>query len=549
MAEKPMSSMDSKERSAPRRTKRLHGHFLDRLGSTFRSVAGTVARGRALTVAVFSLAIALPMCVSPFIISAAPVSAAAEEETPFTIVSAPDFLNADIGDVRESPLWRDGDPNSINDSITAGLTTVFGEIQGERPDKVLVAGDLVDGHWGQDVEDTGIFGPVGTAGEKRLAIARAGTLYYTQWLRRFRDRGLAVYPAVGDHDIGDNPWAGSPEYDFKRHSMNIYKSTWASVFTRPAGSYTYPNHPASGAHTDTAYAVMLAPEVLLVTVDVFKRTDSDIERTVDGEQLAWLDGVLARAQARGVDWVIVQGHVPTLGPVRYRSSSNMSIAHRADSAFWKSLVRHKVDLYLSGEVHDTSMIHEAGVTQISHGGLFGKSQSSFLVAHFFPDRLELTAKDLNAGPAPSGPRLWATSWRRPRAVVNYLGGTTDIGRLTLTPDQRVLHQSGKLFQYKLTTRIRGRSAARTLSDSSTWQAVSNPSGAAFQFEVKVADGSANYGPIQATPWRPSGELTLRMGDGQTECARVRANHPISALTTPWSPWRCVTSPYDDRALV
>src|SRR4051812_2425539 len=131
MAEKPMSSMDSKERSAPRRTKCLpRGHFLDRLGSTFRSVAGTVAGGRALTVAVFSLAIALPMCVSPFVISAAPVSAAAEEETPFTIVSAPDFLNADIGDVRESPLWRDGDPNSINDSITAGLTTVFGEIQG-----------------------------------------------------------------------------------------------------------------------------------------------------------------------------------------------------------------------------------------------------------------------------------------------------------------------------------------------------------------------------------------------------------------------------------
>jgi hypothetical protein len=95
-----------------------------------------------------------------------PVTAAADGPGFLTVVSHPDFLNADVGDVSRSPYWADGDPNAINDSYRAGLTTVMDQMKSENPDATLVIGDLVDGHWGVDVDNTGIFGPVGTAAEK-----------------------------------------------------------------------------------------------------------------------------------------------------------------------------------------------------------------------------------------------------------------------------------------------------------------------------------------------------------------------------------------------
>jgi hypothetical protein len=504
-------------------------------------------RTAALTAAVaLSVPLLLPSA-SP--VAATPVRAAAVDPGFLTIVSHPDFLNADLGDVSASPLWKAGDPNSINDAYRTGLDTVMDQMKSEHPDAVLVIGDLVEGHWGLDVDNTGIFGPVGTESEKRAAIARAGDLYYSQWKQRFTDRGLTVYPGIGDHDIGDNPWNGSPNADFKRRSMDVYKSTWADHFTKnPDGSDVYADHPTVGDHTDTAYAKMLDPNVLLVTVDDFDRTDTDVARTVNGAQLAWLDKVLTRAQAQGVKYIIVQGHEPVLGPVRFRSSSNMHLSGRAGSAFWKTLVKHKVDLYLCGEVHDTSMLRNGGVTQIAAGGLFVKGQSSYMVGHFYPDRVRLTIKDLNTGPTdPSAAPLWATTLKRPPGSVNYTGGTTTVGTMTLTPDQSVTKATGKLFPYTLSVAM-PQPPARTLTRSATWQAVSDPAGASFEYQTETAIGSGPFSTplVGASTTDP---LVEPLRDGRTVCASARAHHPVNGLTTGWSPWRCVTAPYDDRALV
>ena len=500
------------------------------------------------------LALSIPLLLAPSSpVSATPVSATApatgEDPGFLTIVSHPDFLNADVGDVSQSPSWVEGDPNAINDSYRVGLTTVMDQMQSEKPDASLVIGDLVDGHWGVDVENTGIFGPVGTEDEKRAAVRRAGDLYYSQWKQRFTERGMPVYAGVGDHDIGDNPWNGSPDADFKRRAMNVYKSTWAAHFTKnPDGSHAFPDHPTVGPDTDTAYATKLAPQVLLVTVDVFNRTATDVERTVSGAQLAWLDDVLTKAQAQGVTYIIVQGHVPVLGPVRFRHSSNMHLAGRAGSAFWKTLVKHKVDLYLSGEVHDTSMLRDGGVTQIATGGLFDKSESTYMVGHFYPDRVELTVKEMNAGDVDTtAPSLWATSWRRPRQYVNYTGGATTVGTLTLTPDRRVITQTGKLFPYTLQATLPSTSA-RTLTNTATWRAASDPAGATFEYQSRVATGSAPFAAPQVGAARTA-PLTLPLPDGQTACASARAHHPVNGLTTAWSATRCVSAPYDDRALV
>ncbi len=500
-------------------------------------------------------------------------SARADEPDPdYTFVSHPDFTNADIGDTTQSPLWEEGDPNGINDSYRAGVTTVIDTMLSERPDSVLVDGDLVDGHWGQDVDQTGIFGPVVTDQQKRAAVTAAGDLYYSQWWARLKTLGQAavdagtiaanpqVHAALGDHDIGDNPWSGGADADFKRSAVPTYRAAWARYATRlPAdqgGGYRYGDHPAAGEHTDTAYATYLSPDILLVTVDVFRRTDTGVDLSVRGDQLRWLDAVLQRADDQGVRWVVVQGHVPVLFPVRARYSSRLRLARGADSAFWKTLVRHKVDLYLCGEVHDTTARTRGGVMQICHGGAFVHGESSYLVGRFFGDQLQLTVKDMVSGAISADPgRLWETAAKRPVGEVNYpvdpdtgLGRTTVGGTMTLTSSNTMLDATGNLEPYEISAGMRGRRDERSLTGRGTWTATATQPDARFQFQTRTATGATALGSKQATDWRTSATLSRRLTDGRTICTRARARLLETGLTSAWTGWRCVYAPYDDRAL-
>ena len=108
-----------------------------------------------------------------------------------------------------------------------------------------------------------------------------------------------------------------------------------------------------------------------MTLDVFSRTRGRVVAEVDPAQLRWVRGVLREARRADVDWVVVQGHTPVLGPVRQTGSSGLMYRGGRGSALWRTLVRRDVDLYLAGEVHDVTAIRDRGVTQVSHGGLFG----------------------------------------------------------------------------------------------------------------------------------------------------------------------------------
>jgi len=477
-----------------------------------------------------------------------PPASAGPAEPSYTLVSHPDFLNADIGDATLSPLWQPGDPNSINDSYRAGLDTVLGAIDGEHPDSLLVAGDLVEGHWGQDVDRTGIFGPVDTDEQKREAITRAGDLYYSQWWQRLAARGIKTHAAVGDHDIGDNPWKGSASADFKRSALPTYAAVWSKYATTRNGVPRYASHPRSGVHTTTAYSTRLAPDILLVTVDVFQPTATDVRPTVTGAQLSWLDRVLSRADTEHVGWVIVQGHVPVLWPVRSRSSSRLHMDGGAGSAFWRVLVKHKVDLYLCGEVHDTTAVERDGVMQVCHGGLFVKGQSSYMVGSFTPTQAHLTVKDVVSGPAQQQPPLWATTLKRPPAAVNYLGGTRVMGEMTLTSSNQVLRRTGKLAPWKLLVSLAGPNSERALTGQGTWSATADDPRAVFEFETRSGSGSTALGAAARAGWRTSGTLTEPLPDGTSTCARARAKVNVTELVSAWSGWRCVTAPYDDAAL-
>jgi hypothetical protein len=126
---------------------------------------------------------------------------------------------------------------------------ILDEVEAEQPDSVLVAGDLVEGRWGLDVDGTGTFGPVGTLAQKRRAALNAGNLYYGEWGRRFASRGLTVFPAVGDHEIGDNPWQPNQA---KWRMFDTFKSAWARNFvTRWGKAHKYAECPVGSSFEDT----------------------------------------------------------------------------------------------------------------------------------------------------------------------------------------------------------------------------------------------------------------------------------------------------------
>lgn len=327
------------------------------------------------------------------------------------LLSSPDFLNGDVGDLADGPGFWSQQPgatrtsNSTNRDYERALDRILDDWEALDPAGVLVAGDLVDGRWGSDDQGSGNFGPVGTIPERRLALQRAARTYYPQWKQRFVDRGLSVFPAMGDHEYGDNPWPQA-----KRDLAADFKAEYARVFTTDAtGQPLFADRP-EGPASLSAYAGRPSPDVQVVTLDVFDITPERARVRVDPQQMTWLRGVLRRAQRDDVEWVIVQAHVPILYPVRARDSSLLHYPRGSESRLWKVFDRFGVDLYLAGEVHDATTAEADGVVQISHGGIFQFSLTTALLLDFYGDRLYVTLRDYDVqhSEKPNGTRLWET---------------------------------------------------------------------------------------------------------------------------------------------
>lgn len=367
----------------------------------------------------------------------------------YTFVSMPDFLNADVADLSGSPMasWDDGDPIATTSEYEEQIGIVLDEVAREGARDVLVAGDMVEGRWGMDVEETGIFGPVDTYEQKVEAVRRAAGTYYPAWKQRFDVRGLETFTSLGDHEIGDGHWNGlvyGPYAEFKHQALGVFKSEWATYLN--GGGNRFANHPKEGQARKTAYATMLHPEVLLVTMDVFRRTKLDVVVDPGPAQLGWLRSNLARARAAGVDWVVVQGHIPVLRPVRATRSSfpKLKFQDGRSSEFWRTLARYDVDLYLAGEVHATTAKRDRGVLQISHGGLFYVGEASYLVGRVFRNRLEIETRAFDASVLEDGPRFWQTMRRTSPVSIDYRSESHRTGSMGLTRSGEVLYRTGLL---------------------------------------------------------------------------------------------------------
>ena len=314
-------------------------------------------------------------------------------EEPWTFVSMPDFLNVDT--TYPQPGWEDA------------LTYVLQAVKAEGPDFVLVAGDLLMGRWWSE--------------EK---IEKYAARYYTDWIERMDAHGLRYYTAIGDHEVGDNPWP--PE---RAALVPSFKRAFRDYLKMPLNG---PEHMKG-----TAF-YLVHNNTLIVAVDVFEKGKSlqgqgDIAARVSGAQLAWLRDVLE--SHHGVDHIIVMGHTPILGPVRKQSSSGLMLERGRESAMWQTLAEYDVDLYLCGEVHAITCIEKDGVQQIAHGGLFGYNPKvNYLVGQVWPDRVELELKELDI--VCEGERLWQEGRNRPFETVRITEetrtrGYLSVGHLTL----------------------------------------------------------------------------------------------------------------------
>jgi 3',5'-cyclic AMP phosphodiesterase CpdA len=372
-------------------------------------------------------------------------AARGEEET-WRFASIPDFINFDVGSVKELPTY-DGGPDSSSPEYEALLGEILDSIRAEDPEFVLVAGDLVMGHWDVDWDKRLIFGPVGTDAEKSAAIRKAGDLYYGLWKERFSSRGLDVHVALGDHEIGDNDWSA---LNPKSRQVGVFKDVFARHFTENGdGTPRYQKRPTGTECSRTAYAFRHR-NALFVTVDVFLQRDplkdsgqksGTVVATVTDGQLEWLRRVLAEANADpAIDHIIVQGHVPVLRPTRAKLSSGMSMqdengAIGVATAFWRTLSEGKVDLYLCGEVHDITASRALNVYQIAHGGIVGQPiPANYLVVEVTGNKLDLNLKSI---PVQAGTQwMWQTNRNRPYAdgaisAIDKASGFQTAGTMTI----------------------------------------------------------------------------------------------------------------------
>ncbi len=300
------------------------------------------------------------------------------------------------------------------------------QLKAENPDFLLIAGDLVNGHWWD--------GP--------KCIEQMGAIYYENWIRRMRKHNLKYYVCIGDHELGDDPWP--PE---KLKLMPDFERVFARHLQMPD------NGPPD--KKGLAYS-FIHNNTLFVTVETFESQDGEMRLDVIGPQLEWFKDVLARN--KGVNHIIVQGHIPVFGPNKARSSSSLMVEGGKQSEFWNVMKRSGVDLYLCGEFHAVTIRQSDGIWQIVHGSSWGReivNTQDYLVCKVAPDSLQLEMK--NFPMQAKGDYMWNLHKDKgPREIVEISKETMQqgpqvTGTLTIqkTKDgKQFLNRTGVFQQYQ-----------------------------------------------------------------------------------------------------
>ena len=255
---------------------------------------------------------------------------------------------------------------------------------------VMLPGDCCRGHWDTD-RFIKSFKPGLTPAE---AILQAGALCYTGMVNAFKEAGYSkLLMAVGDHEVGDKHQA-----EFREAFANVFNinpDNGQFIYDKPIGEA--PSRPLGTKYETTSFAYQ-HKNVLFVTVDVFHQEDPDkkigmqgsVTGAVVGKHLEWLDHVLSEARKdASIKHVFVQSHLPVLQPVRRINSSGMLMDDEMESDFWKTMRKHKVDIYFAGEVHSNTVTKDpkSDLVQVVTRG---RNLNNFATVDVTDDEIDIT---------------------------------------------------------------------------------------------------------------------------------------------------------------
>jgi hypothetical protein len=329
----------------------------------------------------------------------------AHAEEPWRFITLADWHSA------EKYVRQKDNPNWLSGAIQRDIDAVKMIKSRYGGDLMLLPGDSNEGEWA-----TRKFLKTFQPGlSPHQAVLQAGDLCYSGMIDAFTKGGYdRLLMAVGDHELGDNPWrVRSP----KSRSLSEYRQVLTKAFNRDgdSGAFKYtesigaaPARPLGTKYEDTSYAYR-HKNVLFVTVDTFhhegpqKRVGSEgtVTGAVTGRHLNWLNLVLAEANDDPtIKHVFVQGHLPVIYPVRKVSSSGMLVNGGTESAFWRTMRRHDVDIYFAGEVHANTVTkdRESDLIQIVSRG---NSFDNLLTVDVLPERVEILLHKNEPGSQPA----------------------------------------------------------------------------------------------------------------------------------------------------
>ncbi len=310
----------------------------------------------------------------------------------FNFTSFPDLFNWNIK--YPQPGWEEA-----MDWFLAGMKK-------EGPAFSLNAGDIMDARWWTDKQE----------------VRRKTREYWGGFRKRFADKDIRLYIAPGDHEYGDDQGLR------KMHLAPVFAAQFVDIFAMPDNG---PDHKKGLAYC------FARENLAVISVDTFENTGKRMSMTVSGPQLAWLKEKLR--EYRDTEFIIVQGHVPVVGPVKSRNSSANMLEGGPKSGFWKAMVAGGVDVYLCGEHHRITAKKHDGIWQIVHGALWGtQADVNYLRGSVWPGKLvlELFEFDVIYGGGYLGDHPHRGAKNRPRETVAVsrealTGGPRSVGKLVI----------------------------------------------------------------------------------------------------------------------
>ena len=327
-------------------------------------------------------------------------SLSAQAQDSWRFINIPDYHNAE-GFAKNTPE---------RDKRIADQTKMFAEMKDRYGGELIVIpGDCNSGHWYQ-----GKFlkpfkkHPDYTNYSKKEVVLEASRLCYEGLRSIIHDGGYEhVLMAVGDHELGDNPWRKGSEV--VKH-IPAFRQGFAATMTMDEKGNSLFNEkigkanarPLGTIYEHTSHAVQYK-NVLFVTLDIFRFDGADItlgdqgviKGDIAGAHLEWFESVLREAQnLPSIKHIVVQSHLPAIYPVRKYASSGMMIDRDDSEKFLNVLRKYKVDLYLAGEVHMNTVTQDAKSDLIQLVAR-GNNLSNMTMVDVEDDKLNLTTYHWN----------------------------------------------------------------------------------------------------------------------------------------------------------